>query len=130
MAVTYGVFGVFLICVAALLVAGRDSAGYVAVSMAAALCVGGIGGAVHLRMSQETVMGDSVALCMGTGSAAAVVLQYLLAIQWGATPLLPAFMLAAIALLIFLLRKAPQGRVEEGEGPVPTPTPPSPRTTC
>ncbi len=80
--------------------------------MAAAFCVGGIGGAVHCRMSREAAAGAKVARSMGFGSSAAVLLQYLLQICWGVTPVLPVFMLAAFLLLLFLL----SGREAEPEG--------------
>ena len=123
-AAMYGVFGAFLACVAAMLIAGHDSLGYVAVSMAAALCIGGIGGAIHIRMSLATVTGASVARCMGIGSAVAVVLQYLLQIQWGPTLPLPAFMLAGVVVLFLLAREAPAEEPEAGEaeGAKPKPT--------
>ena len=122
-AVAYGAFGVFSACVAVMLASGSDSLAHVAVCMAAALGLGGIGGAVHLRMSLETVTGAGVARCMGLGSAVAVVMQYLLQIQWGVTPLLPPFMLAAFLLLAFLLLRAAPQAIKEGIGG-PEATPP------
>ena len=113
-----GVIGALLVCVAAMLVVGPASPGYVVASMAAALCVGAIGGAVHLRMSRATLMGDGIARCMGLGSAAAVVIQYLLQIRWGVTPFLPVFMLAAIATLSLLLLRAEPEDSPEGDGKV------------
>lgn len=108
-AIAYGAFAVFVVCVAAILLVGPASLVSVIASMAAAFCVGGIGGAAHLRMSMATVEGDGVARCMGVGSAVAVALQYLLQIQWGPTPALPVFMLAATGLLLFvLLRTDPE----------------------
>ncbi|MBQ9043136.1 MAG: helix-turn-helix transcriptional regulator [Eggerthellaceae bacterium] len=122
-AAAYGGFAVFVVCVAVMLLIGPASLGSVIVSMAAALCVGGIGGAAHLRMSMATVVGDGVARCMGIGSAVAVVMQYLLQIQWGVAPLLPVFMLAATGLLLFLLlRIAPETDAEGSGGVVPTPS--------
>ena len=122
-AIACGVFGAFFVCVAAMLAIGRDSLGCVIASMAAALFLGGIGGAAHIRMSMATVTGAGVARCMGIGSAIAVVMQYLLQIQWGETPLLPVFMLLALALLFIpLLRGIPQFAAA-GNGEV-KPTPP------
>ena len=97
----------FLLCLIVMLAAGSDSLLNVIVSMAAVLCLGGIGGGVHHRMSLETVMGAEVAKCMGFGSAAAVVLQYLLQIRSGAWPLLAVFMLASLLFLFFLLYRKP-----------------------
>ena len=106
------VLGIFFVCVAVMLAAGSDSLCSVIVSMAAALCLGGIGGSVHYRMSLETVMGAHVARSMGLGSAAAVAMQYLSQIRWGVTPLLPVLMACAFFLLVFLL----QGELLETAG--------------
>ena len=97
------VFGLFFTCVTLMLTAGNDSLLSVAVSMAAALCLGVIGGAVHYRMSLECAAGAEVARFMGLGSAAAVVLQYLLQIRWGVSSFLPLFMLAAFVLIVLFL---------------------------
>ena len=118
-AVAYGAFGVFVVCVAVMLLVGPASLACVVASMAAALCVGGIGGAAHLRMSMATVEGVRVARCMGIGSSVAVVLQYLLQIQWGPTPALPVFMLAATGLLLFVLPHMAPETGAEGSGDVP-----------
>ena len=121
-AATFGALGVFFACVVVMLAVGPATLGYVIASMAAALCIGSVGGAVHLRMSMATVTDDGVARCMGIGSAVVVVLQYLLQIQWGATPLLPIFMLAASGLLLFLLLHiAPEVGSEESGKLAPTP---------
>ena len=50
-AVACAVPGLFLLCCALLLFCGHGSLVYVIVSMAAALCLGALGGAAHLRMS-------------------------------------------------------------------------------
>ena len=49
--IAYTVFGLFFACVAAMLLTGTDSLFNVVVSMMAALCLGSIGGAAHVRMS-------------------------------------------------------------------------------
>ena len=118
--IAYGTFGLFFACGVLLFALRCDSAQYVVVSMIAALCLGCIGGAANLRMSWGTVTGGTIAKCMGLGSAVAVVLQYLLQIRFGATPLLPVFMLAAYGLLVFLLqRHAPAIPAEDGARPDP-----------
>lgn len=99
----YCAFGMFFTSVALMIGAERASLLSIIVSMAAALCLGAIGGAVHYRMSLECAAGAEIAHFMGLGSAGAVVLQYLLQIRWGVTPLLPVFMLAAFLLLVSLL---------------------------
>ncbi len=119
--IAIAVCSLFFACIAVMLFAGYDSLFYVIVSMAAALCLGGIGGAAHYRMSRETVTGAPVARCMGIGSAAAVMLQYLLQIRQGISPLLPIFMLAAFLLLIFLLPdNFPKSVAEKPEKPIRT----------
>ena len=111
--IVYTVFGLFFACVAAMLLTGTDSLFYVVVSMMAALCLGSIGGAAHVRMSMETLTGADVAKCMGVGSAAAVVLQYLLQIHWGVSPLLPVFMLGSLLLMaVFLQENDPETAAE------------------
>lgn len=121
-AILRGVFILFPACTAWMLFASTDSLLNVIVSMTAALCLGGIGGAAHLRMSMATVRGAKTARSMGLGSAAAVVLQYLLQIHWGVTLLLPAFLLAAFLLLLLTLRyRAPAQAVEKAAKPEITP---------
>lgn len=120
--IAYTVFGIFFACAAVMVFAGYDSMLYVIVSMAAALCVGLTGGAAHYRMSLETVTGAAVAKSMGIGSAAAVVLQYLLQIRQGISPLLPVFMLAAFLLFGYLvLGKEPEAAAGATEKPENTP---------
>ena len=101
--ITYITFGLLFVCVAVMLLTGTDSLFYVIICMIAALCLGGIGGAAHLRMSLETLTGADVAKCMGIGSAVAVVLQYLLQIRWGVSPLLLVFMLGSLLLMAYFL---------------------------
>jgi len=93
----------FLISAVMLLALSQASLLYVICSMTAAFLLGEIGGAVHHRMSLEAANGAAIARCMGLGSAAAVVLQYLFQIRRGVTPLLPVFMGAAFLLLLFML---------------------------
>ncbi len=111
-----GIPALLFFAVAVMLIGGTASLLNVIVSVAAALCVGGIGGMTHLRMSQAALRGTGVAACMGIGSAAAVALQYLLQIQWGVSPLLPVFMAAALFLpgLLFF-RGLPEADPERDE---------------
>ncbi len=120
--ISFSAFGIFFICMFMMLTTGHASYNYVIISMIAALCLGGIGGAAHLRMSIETFMGSKTARCMGLGSAAAVVLQYLLQIRLVVTSLLSLFMLAAFLLFSYLLLfKNPETVIEDGEKPEETP---------
>ncbi len=119
--VASGVFALLFFSVAIMLGAGTASFLNVIASAVAALCVGGIGGAAHHRMSQETAGRSDAAKCMGFGSAAAIALQYLLQIRQGVSPLLPVFMTAALFLLGFLLlRGSPEAVPEEPAEPVRT----------
>lgn len=104
----YIVFCLFFLCVTFMLVTDTDSILSVIVSMAAVLCLGEIGGMVHYQMSLGTCTGADVARCMGIGSAAAVVMQFLLQIQWGVTSFLPGFMLAAFLLITIIKGKDSQ----------------------
>jgi len=121
--IAYAVFGLLLACAAVLLFTGTGSVFYVAVSMAAVLCIGLIGGETHLRMSMETVMGMEMAKCMGIGSAFAVILQYLLQIRWGVTGFLPLFMLVALGIIFWQLSgEKPVTRSEGYKKPACTPS--------
>ncbi len=102
-AITYAVFGVLFACVVVMTFTGTGSLFYVVISMIAVLCLGEIGGAVHGRMSFETLTGANVAKCMGVGSAVAVVAQYFLQICWGTSPLLPVFMLGSLLFIAYYL---------------------------
>jgi len=120
--ISYAVFGIFLACIILMSAARFASLHYVIVSMAAALCLGALGGAAHLRMSRATLTNVRVARCMGLGSATAVVLQYLLQIRWGITLLLSVFMLAAFFLFVFLLlQTVPKSITEDDRKPEKTP---------
>ena len=77
---------------------------YITVSFAVMPFLGGLGGAVYYRMSRLCVTGRKIAGSMGIGCAAAVALQYVLQLRWGETPLLPFFMIAALGMIIYLLR--------------------------
>ena len=101
------VLAAFAAGTAVMLFAGRGSLFYLIVTYAAMPCLGYLGGAVYHRMSRATAAGEKTARSMGIGCAAAVALQYVLQLQWGVTPVLPVFALAALVLLAdLLLRKA------------------------
>ena len=102
--------GLFLVGGAILLAADRGSLFYLIAAYGTVFCLGFVGGAVYERMSAATAAGARTARAMGLGCAAATVLQYLLQLQWGVTPLLPLFMLAALVLLgLARLRPDPAG---------------------
>ena len=111
--IAYTVCGLLFACAAVLLLTGTDSLFYIIVSMAAALCVGIIGGAAHLQMSLEALAGARIAKQMGFGSAVAVVLQYLLQLGWGVSPLLLLFLLGSLLLLAHLLSGKESGLAAE-----------------
>ncbi|MBQ7488765.1 MAG: hypothetical protein IJT77_14845, partial [Clostridia bacterium] len=79
----YTVCGIFCVSLTWMLISGTDSLANVVASMVAAPCVGGIGGAIHCRMSREAAAGARVVRCIGIGNAAAVILQYLFQIWQG-----------------------------------------------
>ena len=114
--VSFGILGVFCAGAAVMVAADRGSLFYLIVTLSVMPCLGGIGGAVYHRMSRETADGAKTARSMGIGSALAVALQYFLQLQWGVTPLLPVFMLAAFLLLGYHLLFAspkPEARSRE-----------------
>ena len=81
---------------------------YVFAAFAVMPFLGFIGGSVYHRMSLETAAGSKTAQYMGIGNAAALALQYVLQLQWGETPPLPLFMLAALTLTAAVLRNEPK----------------------
>ena len=111
--ISYTVFVLYFACAAVMLLTGTDSMFYVIVSVMASLLLGWLGGLAHVHMSRETLTGADVAKCMGIGSAVSVVLQYLLQIRCGVSPLLPVFVLAAFLLLAYTLSGKHQGSAEE-----------------
>ncbi len=115
------VLGFFCVGEAVMLAADRGSLFYLVVTMAVMPCLGGIGGAVYHRMSRETAVGAKTAQVMGFGSALAVALQYFLQLQWGVTPLLPVFMLAAFLLLAHQLLSVSPNPEAKGRDTAPTP---------
>ncbi len=116
------VLGLFLAGTAAMLF-GRGALSLGA-ALTAVLCLGHLGSAVYLRMGEAAAEGAKVARSMGLGCAAAVALQFPLQLQWGVTPFLPVFMLAAFLLLAALLLRLP----ERGEPSAPPPEPTPPRS--
>ena len=114
--VTAFVLIIFCAGTVVMLAAPRSSLFYVMITMAVMPCLGCIGGAVNHRMSRETSAGAKTAWIMGVGSSIAVALQYLLQLQWGITPLLPVFMLAAFIFLGYhLLFNAPEPEEKTGD---------------
>ena len=120
---------VFFLGVTVLLFADKAKLFYLPVARAVILCLGSLGGAVYHDMSTETAKGSPTALCMGIASAAAVLLQFLLQIQWGQSPLLPLFMLAALLLLAYRLLSpvwlGDGAQTEAAEEPASEKVPPS-----
>ena len=111
------VLSVFAVGTAVMLAADRGTRFYLAATAAVMLCLGCLGGAVYQRMSRETAAGAATARCMGLGYAAATALQYLLQLQWGSTPLLPVFQLAALVLLAYALLRRPEQRAAQQPEP-------------
>ncbi len=74
-------------------------------AFAAVFCLGIIGGGSMERMSLAAAAGERVALALGWGASAAVLVQFLLGLQWGVTPALPVVMLGAFILLARVLSR-------------------------
>ena len=70
------------VCSAYMLFAPVDSAFYLAVTFAAVFCLGFVAGKVYLRMSTYYSSGFRAGVCMGVGYSAALLLQFLLQLQW------------------------------------------------
>ena len=111
------ILALLFICSAVMCFAEKGSLFYLVVTFAAMPGLGYLGGTVYRCMSRETAAGAKTARSMGIGCAVATALQFLLQIQWGETPLLPVFVLAALVLTAFLTKGDPQkekqGSVEE-----------------
>ena len=114
------VLAAFFAGAAVMLFAGKGSLFYLIVTLAVMPCLGCTAGAVYHRMSRETAAGENTARSMGIGSAVAVALQFVLQIQWGVTPVLAVFMLAALLLVGYVLLRSPP----RSEGGTAEPTPP------
>ena len=100
---------VFAVGTAVMLFVGTGSLFYLIVTHAVMPCLGYLGGAVYHRMSVETAVGEKTARSMGIGCAVAVALQFVIQFQWGATPILPVFVLASLILLAVLLLQRSSG---------------------
>lgn len=112
------VFCAFGVGGAVMVLASVESRLYLPVTLAVMPCLGYIGGVTYHRMSRETAAGAAAARAMGLGSALAVALQFLLQLQWGALPVLPPVLLAALIVLgLLLLRPAPAPLPEERPAP-------------
>ena len=120
--ITAAVLAVFAIGTAVMLFADKGTRFYLIVTYTVVLCLGYLGGATYHRMSRETAAGGKTAQSMGLGCAIAVVLQFALQIQWGVTPLLQIFMLAAFVLLAVLLLRTESQPESEGESAEKTPS--------
>ena len=101
----YGVLGLFLAGGTVMLAGNRGTYAYLIITLAEMVCLGYVGAAVYHLLSKATAAGVKTARCMGFGGAAAVILQYVLQLRWGITPLLPAFMLVSFAWLGYILMK-------------------------
>jgi len=100
---------VFAAGTAVMLFVGTGSLFYLIVTHAVMPCLGYLGGAVYHRMSVETAVGEKTARSMGIGCAVAIALQFVLQFQWGATPIMPVFVLASLILLAVLLLRRSSG---------------------
>lgn len=103
------ILAAFFICVAVMLF-GKSTPFYMAITFLATICLGYLGGAVYERMSEFAGEGRRIAVIGSAGYAAGIVLQYLLQFWRGGSLLLPAAMLLAFGFLAWwLLRPAAPG---------------------
>ncbi len=95
------------VCSTYMLFAPIDSAFYLIVTFIAVFCLGFIAGKVYLRMSDYYAAGIRVGICMGVGYSAALLLQFLLQLQWLIKPAIAVVALGAFAALgtLFLHEK-------------------------
>ena len=101
------VLALLLIASAGLAFTPTDTVLAIVLAFLSALLLGYTGGAVYLRMAAEAAAGNRIGVAMGVGCSAAVVLQYVLQLRWNLPWLLYAGMLAAFALLLWLLDVQP-----------------------
>ena len=110
------VLAVLAVCAGIMLFAPVDTAFYLAITVPAAICLGFTAGRVYLEMASLRTPGIRVGLCMGAGYSAALLLQFLLQLQWLIKPAIAVFALGAFAVLaVFLLQKDPAGKAAAEE---------------
>lgn len=90
------------VCSAYMLFAPIDSAFYLIVTFIAVFCLGFIAGKVYLRMSEYYAAGIRVGICMGVGYSTALLLQFLLQLQWLIKPAIAVVAIGAFAALCTL----------------------------
>ena len=96
------------VCSAYMLFAPVDSARYLIVTFGTVFCLGFIAGKAYLRMSAYYTAGIRVGLCMGVGYSAALLLQFLLQLQWFIKPAVAVVALGAFTVLAaFFLHEQP-----------------------
>ncbi|MBR2742027.1 MAG: response regulator transcription factor [Clostridia bacterium] len=113
---------VFFAGTAVMLVCGGSPFSLV-VTFATVLCLGFWCGAVYERMSEAAASGARAAAVMGVSYAAAVALQFVLALEWGITPLFYVFMPAAFVVLCVMLLRPPRALSVSQEAPASAPAP-------
>jgi len=108
-------------CFAYMLFAPIDTAAYLSVTFVSVLCLGFIAGRVYLIMSEYYSAGLRVGICMGIGYSSALLLQFLVQLQWSIIPAVAVFALSAFAVLgVFFLRgKSGDGHSKEQTDRVP-----------
>ena len=83
-----------------------DSLLYLVTTGLTVFFLGCTGGAVYYRLAALTAKKTRAGLCIGTGYAAAVALQFCLQLQWTVIPALSVLLAAAFAVMGFLLIKS------------------------
>ena len=90
------------VCLAYMLFAPINSAAYIVVTFADVFCLGFIAGKVYLEMSRYYASGFTTGICMGIGYSIALLLQFLLQLQWFIRPAVTVFAFATLAVLCFV----------------------------
>ena len=100
---------------AVMLFGSESSAWYLAVTAVTVFALGYVGGAVYLRLALSAP-GLRLGLCIGSGYAAAVALQYGLQLMWGAAvPIALALVAAFIMLFAVFFRQSVDEDIPESQ---------------
>lgn len=83
-----------------------DSWYYLIITGVSILLLGYVGGAVYVRLSEFTASYKHAGVCIGTGYATAVALQYVLQLQWEIKSALAVLLVLSFAVMGFLLLKS------------------------
>lgn len=116
-AVLLPVLGVCLAGAAVMLFAPPDSLLYLIVTGVTVFLLGVTGGAVYLKMTRLIAGGARAGLCVGTGYAAAIALQFCTQLQWTLPPVVAVLLALGFGVLAWLLpQEAPAALPPQQDG--------------